>query len=688
MSYINDVMRDFQEVHGSQRHMEDEKLDEHDSSPQEKPSTQVDHIGPLIENWQPFNVSQESLEDADHDAFFQRFSNGVLLCLLLNHADPAILDVKAVQQSDQTFKMIENHKLALKSAKNLGLVVVNLDSQQLIEGKPMPILSLLAQIMRYDFTNCIRVNNTIQMILLKKDEESVRQFIKLDPKELLFRWINFILEKDEDHAGLSVDQVTNINTDFRNSTVYIRLLRYIAPNVITEEDVQEVIQDDETPIPVKAAVLTDKFDKLNLTRRVILTPQDITSGKSHMNLALLGSIFNDYGVATLMDHFIMDPQTMLDLKCEILDIAVEDLERQMPTIRSAEFSSFVAAAKSLSKATKSEESHQTGILSTLQNTQKMASGLQSKLEVQRQEYEETLQKSLDKKQQEHNTALEQQRQEHERAMEAMRAEHEEALQALRRSLEEKHAEELEKAIEEQRKAREEAFDEQSRASQEEMEVTKSIHAGEVEDLNARIHSLTVDLETARVDLSSKDNQANELRQSMQKESQSKLEERLSLHDQIDRLKARYSQTRKDLIYVMGTINGTFQAEEKLATWRFGSLKLSDLEQKAKLSGFLRKRSNGMVKNWKNRFWVLVDNYIFYFDDNKENSKLKGILRLDECRVEGYDRNGSKNKRLDLAKNSDGFVIYTSKRKMKTQAPSVEEAEAWRQAIVEAGTMKI
>ena len=171
---------------------------------------------------------------------------------------------------------------------------------------------------------------------------------------------------------------------------------------------------------------------------------------------------------------------------------------------------------------------------------------------------------------------------------------------------------------------------------------------------------------------------------MEKVSKSKLQERLSLHEEIDRLKVRYIQTRKDLIYVMSTINGTFQAEEKLATWRFGSLKISDLEKKASLTGFIKKRSNGVVKNWKNRYWVLVENYIFYFDDNKENSKLKGILRLDECRVEEYDRNG-KSKVEDKA--SEGFVIFTSKRKMKTQASSVEEAEAWKKAIIDAGSIK-
>lgn len=626
MKYINDVLKKLSQEYNQEKDFEENET--------------VSNLGRLVSNFQEFDIETEGKMESDHDAFFNRFTNGIILSLLLYNVNSAIMNLKSVESNTaNTFKMIENLKRVIQSAKNLGLVIVGIDTSLIQEAKPTPILSLLSQIMRVDFTNCIRLNNTIQMIFLKKSDETIQSFLQQDPKELLLRWINFVLSTDPNTSNITV---SNISNDFKDSTVYMNLIRNIAPNIISESDVEEVLAIED--LKDRALAFLEKLEKIQLSRRIFITANDITSGKSYMNIALLGSIFNDYGVTSLSDHFDMDPQVMIDLRSQILDITVEDLKKHMPEVRSPEFASFVAAAKSLSKASKSDDSKKIGVLSELKQVQAAATGLQQKIVDLRVEYDEKL----------------------ETRIQELKNEYEEKITNLnneREQLKNDYEEKITNLINDKEELK-----------------------NEIQDLNNQIIEINFKKESLENKLKSETSILSDLKQSTKRESDRSLEERLELHNEILFLKDKNLQLKKDLTYVLNSIVD-FNAEIKLATWKFGSIKIQDLTKRASMQGFVKKRSNGVVKNWKNRYWVLVDNYIFYFEDQKDNSKLKGMLRLDDCKVEGYDRY-AKTEQTKFDDGAAGFVIYTSKRKMKTQVPNVEEAIKWKKAIADAGASKL
>ncbi|KAG2383471.1 hypothetical protein C9374_004142 [Naegleria lovaniensis] len=122
-----------------------------------------------------------------------------------------------------------------------------------------------------------------------------------------------------------------------------------------------------------------------------------------------------------------------------------------------------------------------------------------------------------------------------------------------------------------------------------------------------------------------------------------------------------------------TLSG-IDAETKLAEFRFGSPLTCDRlmsEHKPTLTGYLEKKGR-LKKNWKKRFFVLLQNYLFYFA--KENGKLKGFLRIEECEIEREEEVGSKGLYV--------FHIKTMGRLLSLRVDNVEDREDWIKWIYE------
>ena len=115
--------------------------------------------------------------------------------------------------------------MALNAAKAIGCQVVNIGSQDLIDGKsirsitnnshrgfecmcgmcvsfraielgnPVLVLGLLWQIIRIQLMGLISLKNVPELVLLLQEGESMASFMKLNPEVILMRWLNYHLRK-------------------------------------------------------------------------------------------------------------------------------------------------------------------------------------------------------------------------------------------------------------------------------------------------------------------------------------------------------------------------------------------------------------------------------------------------------------------------------------------------------------
>ena len=125
---------------------------------------------------------------------FSAVADGTLLCKLLNVAVPETIDERAVNfGARSTFHFIENQNLVLSAAKSVGLTVVNMGSQDMIEGRPHLVLGLIWQMVKMTLLSAINLKAHPEMIRLLEPGETLEDLLKLPPEKLLLRWVNFHL---------------------------------------------------------------------------------------------------------------------------------------------------------------------------------------------------------------------------------------------------------------------------------------------------------------------------------------------------------------------------------------------------------------------------------------------------------------------------------------------------------------
>lgn len=75
--------------------------------------------------------------DIDSTDLFERSHDGLILCKLINLANPDTIDERAINSKEtlNVYQKTENINLALNAAKSIGCQVVNIGAQDIIEGK-------------------------------------------------------------------------------------------------------------------------------------------------------------------------------------------------------------------------------------------------------------------------------------------------------------------------------------------------------------------------------------------------------------------------------------------------------------------------------------------------------------------------------------------------------------------------
>ncbi|PKA50484.1 Fimbrin-like protein 2 [Apostasia shenzhenica] len=218
--------------------------------------------------------------DPDSNAFFDLAKDGVLLCKLINIAVSGTIDERAINMKKvlNPWERNENHTLCLNSAKAIGCTVVNIGTQDLVEGRPHLVLGLVSQIIKIQLLADLNLKRTPQLVELVDDSKDVEELINLPPEKMLLKWMNFHLQK----AGYK-KQVTNFSSDLKDGEAYAYLLNTLAP-----EHCSPATLNTKDPTE-RAKMVIEHAEKLDCERYV--SPKDIVEGSPNLNLAFVAQIF-------------------------------------------------------------------------------------------------------------------------------------------------------------------------------------------------------------------------------------------------------------------------------------------------------------------------------------------------------------------------------------------------------------
>ncbi|KAF3331313.1 fimbrin-4-like protein [Carex littledalei] len=241
-------------------------------------SSYVAHINSYLGE-DPFLKKYLPMDPASDD-LFNLVRDGVLLCKLINVAVPGTIDERAINKKRvlNPWERNENHTLCLNSAKAIGCTVVNIGTQDMVEGRPHLILGIISQIIKIQLLADLNIRKTPQLVELVDDNQDLEELMGMGPEKMLLKWMNHHLKK----VGYQ-KTVTNFSTDVKDGEAYAYLLKALAPEV-SSETTTDVKDPNE-----RAKMVIEQAEKLDCKR--YLTPKDIVEGSPNLNLAFVAQIF-------------------------------------------------------------------------------------------------------------------------------------------------------------------------------------------------------------------------------------------------------------------------------------------------------------------------------------------------------------------------------------------------------------
>ncbi|KAI8089077.1 fimbrin [Halteromyces radiatus] len=217
---------------------------------------------------------------------FDECRDGLILCKLINDAvadtiDERVLNVGGKKQINQ-FQMVENNNIVINSAKAIGCSVVNIGSQDIMEAREHLILGLIWQIIKRGLLSKIDIKLHPELYRLLEDGETLDEFLKLPPDQILLRWFNYHLKK----ANGWERRVTNFSKDVADGQNYTVLLNQLKPDQCSLAPLQEY------DTLRRAEMVLDNADRIEC--RKYLTPKALVAGNPKLNLAFVAHLFNTH----------------------------------------------------------------------------------------------------------------------------------------------------------------------------------------------------------------------------------------------------------------------------------------------------------------------------------------------------------------------------------------------------------
>ena len=238
----------------------------------------------------------------DSNEVFDRIKDGVLLCYLINEAAEGTIDERVINKKENmnVFQQVENLNLAISAAKSIGLRIIGLNYDNIMDGKNyIMVLGLLWQIVKVVVMRNIQLKMHPELIRLLNPGETLSDLLKLSPEQLLLRWFNYHLK-----AANYPKKITNFSGDVKDSEKYTVLLHQLNKTLCDNSALHD------TDLRVRARKVIDNSKKLGAESYI--TPDDICAGNSKLNTLFVASIFNAYPGLDPPTEEEIDAAKMLD----------------------------------------------------------------------------------------------------------------------------------------------------------------------------------------------------------------------------------------------------------------------------------------------------------------------------------------------------------------------------------------
>lgn len=220
--------------------------------------------------------------NAEDDSLFKAVHDGVLLCKFCNVASPNALDERVIatkrNKKLNTFSLLQNCTLALSACRSIGVSAVGVGPDNIRDGTPHLVLGITWQLVRLALTNKISLTSHPELFRLLKPGETIEQFLKLSPEEILLRWLNYHLER----AG-NARRATNFGSDIKDSEIYTTVLHQVAPEC-------SLAPLRQTDLHQRAADMLAEAGKIGCMKFV--GPSEVVRGNPKLNLAFVANLFN------------------------------------------------------------------------------------------------------------------------------------------------------------------------------------------------------------------------------------------------------------------------------------------------------------------------------------------------------------------------------------------------------------
>ncbi|KNC56427.1 fimbrin [Thecamonas trahens ATCC 50062] len=240
--------------------------------------------------------------DAASMDLFEVVKDGILLCKLINEAVPGTIDERAINKKPKNaFSRAENLNMAVASAAAIGVNVVNLGQDDLTSGKHHIVLGLIWQLIRIGLMRAINLEAHPELYRLLEEGESIEDLMRLPADQILLRWLNYHLA-----AAGSPRRATNFGKDLSDSEILTTVLAQVGPPC----DMSPMNESDKLR---RADAMLAEADKIEC--RKFVTPNDVTSGNSKLNLLFVANLFNTHpGLAELTEEEAQEIDMDFDLE--------------------------------------------------------------------------------------------------------------------------------------------------------------------------------------------------------------------------------------------------------------------------------------------------------------------------------------------------------------------------------------
>eukprot|EP01128_Nolandella_sp_AFSM9_P012149 TRINITY_DN89_c0_g1_i1.p1 TRINITY_DN89_c0_g1~~TRINITY_DN89_c0_g1_i1.p1 ORF type:complete len:624 (+),score=140.40 TRINITY_DN89_c0_g1_i1:60-1874(+) len=228
------------------------------------------------------------IDPQNHDLFFKKFEDGVLLCHFINSMKPGMIDTKHITAKPgmTVFHKTQNLNTALNACRELGFQLTNIGSEDFLKGVRTLVLSVIWQAVRHGMLSHVNLQEHPELVMALEENIDAHSFLSKTPEDGLLRWMNYQLRM----AGSPL-QVRNFSGDVKSGEAYLTIMSQIAPHIVNPQ-----VRGEQNPTN-RANMVCDFANKMGLES--FLTPEDILQGNKNLNLLFVADMFNKYpGIST------------------------------------------------------------------------------------------------------------------------------------------------------------------------------------------------------------------------------------------------------------------------------------------------------------------------------------------------------------------------------------------------------